>query len=47
MKINVLKKYGNFSELNHGMITELIDYIEVGEKAQKNGKRIVKVHWNI
>ena len=37
-------RYKNVSKLTHAMVNELIDFIEIGEK-DKNGERIIRVHW--
>jgi len=43
--IDIVKQYGDFKELTHTMISELIDYIEIGEKDKKTGEQRVKIHW--
>jgi site-specific DNA recombinase len=41
----IINKYKNFSELNHAMVNELIDFIEVGEKDTKTKEQRIKIHW--
>jgi site-specific DNA recombinase len=42
---NIISKYKNFSKLNHAMVNELIQYIEVGEKDPKTKEQRIKIHW--
>lgn len=42
----VADRYRNFNKLNHSIVTELIDYIEVGEKNKSNKEQKIKIHWN-
>jgi site-specific DNA recombinase len=44
--IGIVKKYKYFTELNHPLINDLIDYVEIGEKNKITGEQMVKIHWN-
>jgi DNA invertase Pin-like site-specific DNA recombinase len=44
--VRLVKKYKNFKELNHEMVNELIDYIEIGEKDKETNEQRIIIHWN-
>jgi site-specific DNA recombinase len=41
----IISEYKNFCELNHAMVNELIDFIEVGEKDTKTKEQRIKINW--
>lgn len=45
--IEAVQKYKDFEQLTPGMVNELIDYIEVGEKNKGTGEQKIVIHWNI
>lgn len=42
----VVRQFLGFEELTHGMVNELIRFVEVGEKDKEEGEQLVKIHWN-
>ncbi|TYQ13091.1 UNVERIFIED_CONTAM: DNA invertase Pin-like site-specific DNA recombinase [Acetivibrio alkalicellulosi] len=40
----IVKKYKGFKEINHIIVNEFIDYIEIGER-DKDSSQIIKIHW--
>ncbi|MDQ2088076.1 recombinase family protein [Herbivorax sp. ANBcel31] len=40
----IVKKYKGFKQINHIIVNEFIDYIEIGEKNKDSGQKI-KLHW--
>ncbi len=44
--IDIIKKYKEFDQINHTIVNELIDFIEIGDKDKRLGKQIIKIHWN-
>jgi site-specific DNA recombinase len=43
--IEVVRKYKDFQELTHIMVSEFIDYIEIGEKNKDTDEQKIKIHW--
>ena len=43
--IDIVKSYKDFKELSHSMVSEFIDYIEIGEKDKETGEQNIKIHW--
>ncbi|MBO5094398.1 MAG: DUF4368 domain-containing protein, partial [Lachnospiraceae bacterium] len=43
----LIEKYCSFNELTYEMVSDFIDYIEVGEKDPDTGKQEIKIHWNL
>ena len=43
----LVEKYCSVTELTYEMITDFIDYIEVGEKDPDTNKQEIKIHWNL
>lgn len=41
----IVRKYKCFDKLTHIMVSELIDYIEIGEKNKKTKEHKIKIHW--
>ena len=46
-KRQILEKYINVTELSREMVDNLIDYIEIGQKAQETKKKVIIIHWKI
>jgi DNA invertase Pin-like site-specific DNA recombinase len=40
-----VKQYMNLKTLSHPVVTDTIDYIEVGEKDKETGNQVVKINW--
>ena len=43
--IGIVKRYKDFAELNHIIVNEFIDYIEIGEKDKDTREQKIKIHW--
>lgn len=43
--LEIIKKYQNFNELNHIIVNELIDFIEIGETTKETKEQKIKIHW--
>ncbi len=43
----LVQKYCCFDKLTFEMVTDFIDYIEVGEKDSETGKQEIRIHWNL
>lgn len=41
----LVKKYKSFEKINRGMINEMIDYIEIGEKDKNTLEQVIIIHW--
>lgn len=42
----ITQKFKNFDSLTYDIINSFIDYIEIGEKDNKNSIQDVVIHWN-
>lgn len=43
-KEDIIHKYANFEKLDHEIINEFVDYIEVGEKDKDSNQEVI-IHW--
>ena len=43
--VEIVKQYKDFNELTHSMVSEFIDYIEIGEKDKETREQKIKIHW--
>lgn len=43
-KEDLIRKYSNFEKLDHEIINEFVDYIEVGEKDKDDNQEVI-IHW--
>jgi K+/H+ antiporter YhaU regulatory subunit KhtT len=43
--IKIVKQYKDFKELNHMIVNQLIDFIEIGEKDKTTKEQKIKIHW--
>lgn len=43
--LKIIKKYQNLNELNHIIVNELIDFIEIGENNRETKEQKIKIHW--
>ena len=43
--LETINKHKNFKELNHEIVNDFIDYIEIGEKNKETGEQEVIIHW--
>ena len=43
----LIGKYCCFDKLTYEMVTDFIDYIEVGEKDPDTEKQEIRIHWNL
>jgi DNA invertase Pin-like site-specific DNA recombinase len=45
--IKIVKQYKDFKELNHMIVNQLIDFIEIGEKDKTTKEQKIKIHWKL